>query len=159
MFLHCSKQTNTLIEQQLYYRHSTKYYQIKRRPPNTDKIHYSSAVVSWGFTQAYCLSLSVSEYALGDERKWEMWKKKIVNNAWLRVFGGWKRKSLWASGYSVLLGTIPIMSSRHCDRALQFISYAVIQLTTSLPPAAPPAFDKNRGKLKSWTWIINTMTR
>ncbi len=45
--------------------------------------------------------------------------------------------------------SIPIMSSRHCGGALQLISYAVIQLTTSLPPAAPPAFDKNRGKLKS----------
>lgn len=44
---------------------------------------------------------------------------------------------------------IPIMSSRRCDGALQLISYAVTQLTTSLPPAAPPAFDKNRGKLKS----------
>lgn len=45
--------------------------------------------------------------------------------------------------------SIPIMSSRHCDRAPQLILYAVIQLTNSLPPAAPPAFDKNRGKLKS----------
>lgn len=29
--------------------------------------------------------------------------------------------------------SIPIMSSRHCDRAPQLISYAVIQLTNSLP--------------------------
>ena len=45
--------------------------------------------------------------------------------------------------------SIRIMSSRHCDRAPQLISYAVIQLTNSLPPAVPLAFDKNRGKLKS----------
>lgn len=45
--------------------------------------------------------------------------------------------------------SIPIMLSRHCDRVPQLISYAVIQLTNSLPPAAPLAFDKNRGKLKS----------
>lgn len=51
------------------------------------------------------------------------------------------------------------MSSRHCDGLLHLISYAVIQLTTSLPPAAPSAFDNNREKLKSWTWIMNSMTR
>lgn len=45
--------------------------------------------------------------------------------------------------------SIPIISSRHCDSVPQLISYAVIQLTNSLPPAAPLAFDKNRGKLKS----------
>lgn len=95
----------------------------------------------------------MSAYALGDEslvmaseengrceKKGGVCKQRLIVGFW------WLKR---ASGYSVLFGTIPIMSSRHCDRALQLISYAVIQLTTSLPPAAPPAFDKNRGKLKS----------
>lgn len=69
------------------------------------------------------------------------------------IVGFWWLKEEVAVSERILCSSrhisIPIMSSRHCDRAPKLISYAVIQLTTSLPPAAPPAFDKNRGKLKS----------
>lgn len=53
--------------------------------------------------------------------------------------------------------SVSIMLFRHCDGVLQLILYAVIQQTTRPASAAPPAFDKNRGKLKSWTWIMNPM--
>lgn len=55
--------------------------------------------------------------------------------------------------------SIPIMSSRHCDGSVAAHLICSYPANYQPSPAAPPAFDKNRGKLKSWTWIMNPMTR
>ena len=112
------------------------------------------------------LSVCVIEYTLGrgiENGFWrirEMMSKKkrlFVNNTcfWVLLLESGNR-SEWLDTRHI---SISIMSFRHCDGKLQLILYAVIQQTTNLPSAAPAAFDKNRGKLKSRTWIMNSMTR